>query len=285
MPVRRIGGTRYRNSCLDLAVQAFGSGTRSRVRDRELHEGRKHVREPVRIVRHRQNRLCCLEILNTEAQQVGIATSIYDMVLVRERDHAQGTRDRLNSSGIYRVARPHCRAGHPIARVHQGGPVELVCLRHDVTPMPGYENCARVRFGMELRMGTISSGKWPDGSLASPVDRVRYPVRISTAMLSEIRAADSFTQSPARCPYGSVVCTSESLSRRPIMGRLSPSASARDPKPCWQSWTHMSFTKLTFYSKTFFFSLMEFRKRFGSDCAPTPSAAPDHLCASLSNPS
>ena len=37
-------------------------------------------------------------------------------------------------------------------------------------------------------------------------------------MLWEIRTADSFTQSAARCAYHSVVCTSECPSRRPIMG-------------------------------------------------------------------
>ena len=135
-------------------------------------------------------------MLSRYAQQVGIATSIYDMVLVRERDLAQGTRDRLNSSGIYRVARPHCRSGHPIARVHQGGSVELVCLRHDATPMPGYENCARVSFGMELRIGTISSGKWPDGSLASPVKRGRYPVRMTEPALAALDDIEQIESAP-----------------------------------------------------------------------------------------
>ena len=34
-----------------------------------------------------------------------------------------------------------------------------------------------------------------------------------------------------------------------------------------------------------FFSLSNLRKRFCSDCAPNLGAVPDHLCASLSNPS
>ena len=195
MPVRRIGGTRYRNSCLDLAVQAFGPGTRSRVRDRELHEDRKHVPEPARIVRHRRNRLCCLDILDTEAQQVGIATSIYDMVLVRERDLAQGTRDRLNravstgcaptlSFGPSDSTRPSgrfCRAGVSAPRRYSDAWLRELCT---------------VSFGMELRIGTISSGKWPDGSLASPVKRGRYPVRMTEPALAALDDIEQIESAP-----------------------------------------------------------------------------------------
>ena len=73
-------------------------------------------------------------------------------------------------AAIGRKTSPYRCTGDPIARVQQGGPVELAWFCHDGTPMPGYESCARVHFGTELGIGTVSSGKQPDGSLASPID-------------------------------------------------------------------------------------------------------------------
>jgi len=59
--------------------------------------------------------------------------------------------------------------------------------------------------------------------------------RISAAMLSATRAAASCMESRARCAYFAVVSTCAWPSSRPIAGRLSPSASAREAKLWRQS--------------------------------------------------
>ena len=52
--------------------------------------------------------------------------------------------------------------------------------------------------------------------------------------------------------------------------------------PCWMQ---MLLKLLTYCSNLFFFTTSGLCKRFGSNCAPNLCAVPDHLCASLSNPS
>ena len=54
--------------------------------------------------------------------------------------------------------------------------------------------------------------------------------RMSAAMLSATRAAASCMESRARCAYRAVVSTWAWPSNLPIMGRLSPSARAREAK-------------------------------------------------------
>jgi len=54
--------------------------------------------------------------------------------------------------------------------------------------------------------------------------------RISAAMLTAMRSADSLTESRARCAYRAVVSTLRCPSSRPMIGSPSPSASAREAK-------------------------------------------------------
>ena len=59
-------------------------------------------------------------------------------------------------------------------------------------------------------------------------------------MLSAILDADAFTESRAKWAYRAVVWTCVWPSSFPIIGRLSPSASAREAKLCRKSWMRMS---------------------------------------------
>ena len=58
----------------------------------------------------------------------------------------------------------------------------------------------------------------------------------ASPILSPTLEADALTVSWARCAYRAVVCTCVWPRSLPIMGRLSPSATAREAKECLRSW-------------------------------------------------
>ena len=64
--------------------------------------------------------------------------------------------------------------------------------------------------------------------------------KMSAAMLTAIRSAESLTESRARCAQRAVVTTRRWPRSRPMIGRPSPSASAREAKAARRSWIRRS---------------------------------------------